>query len=65
MKIMLSVAKRRDRCVRIGTNCLPDSFAASQEAKVVDTFRMVLRYFVDQGIVRSKSPIAIPDRISE
>lgn len=40
-------------------------FAVSQEAKVIDTFRMVFWLNLDQGIALSKGPIAIPGGIDK
>ncbi len=62
---MLSVAKRYDRSVCIGTHRLPDALPVAEKAKVIDTLDVVLGLTVNQGIALTKSPVAVPGGINK
>jgi hypothetical protein len=62
MKVMLEVLNGDNGCVRIGTNGLPDTLIATEEAQVVDAIGVRHRLSTHQGIACPQGAVPVPGR---
>ena len=64
LEVVLEVLNGDNGCVGVGTNGPPYTFAATQEANVVDAFRMSLGLTTDQSVPCTQSAVPVPYRVS-